>query len=164
MEFVDIVDFEFSNPQEYGFSKALRIGKDIFVYDAINKNPKSPSILAVRDKNNLIHNLRNYDFVYLPNYDADIEIITSVVKKNKRFIVSLSDILEKKGIDKAVALYKIRKFIKFCISYNADFVIASFAKSIYSTRTPKEVESISLLLDILPQRAVSAMGLANYVL
>lgn len=157
MEFTDIVDFEFSNPQDYGFSKALRIGKDIFVYNTTNKNPNSPSILAVQDKNSLIHSMRNYDFVYLSNYDADIEIITSVIKRNKRFIISLSDILEKKGIDRAVALYKIRKFIKFCISYKADFVIASFAKSIYQVRTPKEVESIALLLDLLPQKAVSAM-------
>jgi len=157
MEFIDIVDFEFFNPKDYGFSKTLRIGKDIFISYAPNKNPKPPSILAIQDKTNIIQNMKNFDFVYWPSYVADVEVITSVVKRSKRFIIPLSDILEKKGADRAIIIYKIRKFIKFCIAYKAKFIITSFAKSLYNVRTPREIESISLLLDILPQKAVSTM-------
>jgi RNase P/RNase MRP subunit p30 len=157
MEFTDIVDFDFANPQDYGFSKALRIGRDIFIYTIPDKNPKSPSILAAQDKKSLLHNLRHFDLIYFPSYETDVELITSAVKKGKRFIVALSDILEKQGAERSITLYRIRRFIQFCNTYGAKFVIASFAKSVYGVRTPKEVGAIAHLLGLDPQQAEAAM-------
>jgi len=157
MEFTDIVDFDFSNPQDYGFSKALRLGRDIFIYTTPDKNPKSPSILAVHDKKSLMHNLRQFDLIYFPKYETDVELITSAVKKGKGFVIALSDLLEKQGAERSIAIYRIRRFIQFCKTYDAKFVIASFAKSVYGIRSPKEVGAIAYLLNQDPQQAEAAM-------
>ena len=157
MEFTDIVDFDFANPQDHGFSKALRIGKDIFIYSAPDKNPKSPSILAVRDKKSIMHNMRHFDLIYFPQYESDVEVITSVVKKGKRFVIALSDLLDKQGAERSIAIYRIRRFIQFCNTYGAKFAIASFAKSVHGVRSPKEVGSIAYLLNLDSQQAEAAM-------
>ena len=157
MEFTDIVDFDFANPQDYGFSKAFKFGRDIFIYTVPDKNPKSPSILAVQDKKSLMHNMRHFDLIYFPQYETDVELITSAVKKGKRFVIVISDILEKQGAERSIAIYRIRRFIQFCNTYGAKFVIASFAKSIYGVRSPKEVGAIAYLLNMDPQQAEAAM-------
>jgi len=157
MEFTDIVDFDFANPQDYGFSKALRVGRDVFIYTTPDKTLKSPSILAVHDKKSLMHNMRHFDLIYFPSYENDVELITSAVKKEKRFVVSLSDILGKQGADRSIVIYRIRRFIRFCNTYGAKFVIASFAKSVYGVRSPKEVGSIAHLLNLDSQQAEAAM-------
>ncbi|MEM2974205.1 MAG: RNase P subunit p30 family protein [Candidatus Micrarchaeia archaeon] len=144
MEFVDIVDFDFQNPQEYGFSKMLRAGRDI-------------RICSATDAKRIMQTMRNYDLVYFPSYDANVELITYVAKKNKTFLVPLADILKRKGAEKSVVLYRIRRFIRFCMSYKAKFVIASLAKSEYDLRSSSEVRSIAFLFGITEEQAMSAM-------
>ena len=158
MKFVDIVDCEVSDPQKHGFSEILKIGRDIFIYNSPDKNPTTPSILAIQDKKEIVRSLRQFDLIYFPLYEADVELITSAVKKDKSFIISLSDILDRKGSDKSITLYKIRKFVKFCRAYKAKFIIASFAKSVYNIRNPREVGAIAALLDLTEPQALKSMS------
>ena len=158
MEFIDIVDFDFPNPQDYGLSKAFRVGKDIFMYPRPDKDPRHPSISALRGKSEIIHNLRRFDLVYLPTYEADVELITSVVKKGKSFVISLSDIVCRHGSDRAVMLHRIKRFLQFCRSYKAKVVIASMARSICEVRSPGEVAGIAEWMGLDRNQALKAMS------
>lgn len=158
MQFIDIVDFDFKNHEDYGFSKVLRIGKDISLYTSSNKNPNSPSILAISNKNEIIQSMRKFDFIYFPTYENDVELITSAVKKGKCFIISTRDILKKKGAERAVSLYRLRRFVQFCISYKAKFIIASFAMSENEIRAPNEIASIMQLIGLNGKQALKAMS------
>jgi RNase P/RNase MRP subunit p30 len=131
----------------------LAVGRDVFEYAKAEKHMEHPAILKSDDLKAILNSMPFFDFIYFTKYETNVELITSVAKKDKRFMISLADILGKKGFSKSLALYRISRFIEFCISYKADFVICSRAKDIYGVRDPEEIIEICKLLDLEPDVA-----------
>ena len=160
MQLTDIVNFDLKDePGEYGFSKILILGKDAFEHTRDEKNIKPVSIIRSSSPEFIKKNMRNFDLLHLTTFEANVELITAAAAKKKRFLVPVSEILEKEGQDRSLAMYRIKRFIQFCIAYKAKFVIVSFAKSIYALRSPKEIAMIMGLVGLNENQALKAMQL-----
>ena len=85
-------------------------------------------------------------------------MITSVKKRRKKFEICIGDILRRKGTERAKMIYRISRFLKFCLSYKADFMLTTRARSIDGVRTPKEISMIGTLLGLTEDQAKFAIS------
>lgn len=153
MHCTDIVDFDFIDFKGYGFEKVSVVGRDVFEHSKAEKHMKHPAILKSDDLKAILTSLPFFDFIYFTKYETNVELITSVAKKDKRFMISLADILGRRGFSRSLTIYRMSRFVEFCRSYKADFVICSRAKDIYGARDPEEIIEICRLLCLEPDAA-----------
>ena len=138
----DIVYDKSIDGSAYGFRKLLVVGADIFEYSSRKGKIESPSILRNSDAEVALKAINSFDYFYLPTYDANVQLISKASSKNKKFIINLSDITSRDGSDLSRVLYRISQFIKYCNSYNADYVFVSMARDKTSMRSSRESKLI----------------------
>lgn len=158
MHCIDLVDFDFAEHKGYGFGQALVVGRDIFEYERFEKHLRHPAILKSDDAEAILRSLSYFDTLYFTRYETNVELMTAAKNKGKPFLVSLSDILGRRGFSRALAMYRISRFLEFCRSYKAGFVICSKAKDIYGVRDPDEICEICRLLGLEPEKTRAAMS------
>jgi RNase P/RNase MRP subunit p30 len=69
-------------------------------------------------------------------------------KKNACFLIDLGRLMRMQGVPRAVALSKLRNFLRICIKYNAFYAFASFAGKEEEIRNSDELINIALLFDL----------------
>jgi len=145
-KFADIVAFNFENFKDYGFSSIEMIGRDVHIYSPNDRVTKRPAISRSSNPEELKRTAKFFDLLYLATYETDIALLTTAAAKEKTVLINLSDIIEKEGLQRAIAMNRISRFIKFCKSYKVATRIVTFAKNELGIRSQKEIDSIYSLL------------------
>ena len=153
----DIVEFEFKNFEKYDYSNVLRIGHNIFEYDKPVRNPERPAILKSEDAELLRRNVKRFDILFIPTFEANVALITTVARKGKIFEIPVREIILSKGVERAKLIYRVRRFIDFCRSYKARFIFTTRARSLYEVRTPREIGRISMIFGLTERQGSSSM-------
>ena len=101
----------------------------------------------------------------LNDYAFDEGIIRVIAeKKNICFLIDLGRLIRSRGISRAVALSKLRNFLRLCVKYGAYYTFASFAESEAKIRSAAELEHIILLFGLNPGQAKFALKMLGHYL
>jgi len=166
MKYTDILEFDdsFTERSNYGFSEFFVVGKDVFEYGGFSKGVKHPAIMKSDDVELILNSLAFFDIIYFTRYETNVELISAVSRKGKVFLISLADVLERKGISRAVMMYRISRFLQFCRSYKADFIICSRAKNAIGLRDVDEIVEICKILGLEAEETRGALyRLPSYI-
>lgn len=113
----------------------------------IRSTSKDREVLE-RNKNVILFGLENHkknDFIHHRASGLN-QVLCNIAKKNNNSIAfSFNDILHGKETTPAI-LGRMTQNIKFCKKYKVNTIIASFAKSPYEMRSPKDLISLFLTL------------------
>ncbi|MCI0503297.1 hypothetical protein L0Y65_01140 [Candidatus Micrarchaeota archaeon] len=85
-------------------------------------------------------------------------------KKSACFLIDLGRLMKTKGVPRAIALSKLRNFLSVCVKFGAFYSFATFAESERQIRSPEELESIIMLLDLNRGQAKFALKMLNHYL
>lgn len=163
-QYIDIADFDFKDFERYGFRHVLVVGRDIFEYERFEKHLTHPAVLRSDNVEAILGSLSYFDIVHFTRYETNVELITAAKNKDKPFLVSLSDILGRRGFSRSLMIYRISRFLEFCRSYKAGFVICSRAKDVYGARDLEEVVEICRLLGLEPDETKASMSAMSKIL
>jgi len=157
---MDIVsfDFESSKAKEYGFSSVLVLGKDIHAHQPTEHIATRPAMARSSDAEQLKRTAKFFDLIYLTTYETDVALLAVAAAKEKPMLISISDIIEKEGLQKAIAINRVSRFIKFCKSYKVQIRIATLASNQLGARTAEEIVAVCSLLGLDKKETEKAMG------
>lgn len=85
-------------------------------------------------------------------------------KQSACFLIDLGRLMEMKGVQRAIALSKLRNFLSVCVKFNAFYAFATFAGSEGQIRSPQELESIIALLGLNRGQAKFALKMLGHYL
>ena len=85
-------------------------------------------------------------------------------KKNICFLIDLGRLIRSRGVPRAIAMSKLRKFLSLCVRHNAFYTFASFAENERQIRTPNELVSIAVLLGLNRGQAKFALKMLPHYL
>jgi len=89
---------------------------------------------------------------------------TIAEKKNVCFLIDLGRLIRIRGVQRAIAISKLRNFLTLCVKHGAFYSFASFAENEEQIRSPQEMEHIAILLGINKGQAKFALKMiGNYV-
>ncbi len=101
--------------------------------------------------------LRDYAFD-----EGAIRIIAE--KKSACFLIDIGRLMRSRGVPRAIALSKLRSFLKMCVKHGAFYTFASFAESEDEMRSPAELEAIIMLLGLNRGQARFALKMLPHYL
>jgi len=140
-------------PSSFGFSS-------FYNFDSIKTRVISVSNLeeALNYKNKKV-------LLVLQDYKFDEGAIRVIAeKKNVCFLIDLGRLVRSNGISRAVAISKIRNFLRLCAKYGAYYTFASFAERESQIRTAEELIFMVSLFDLNKGQAKFALKmLKNYL-
>ena len=142
-----------ADPSKYGFSR-------FFLFEqARGRIIECDNLEAATNHKNkkALVSLRDYAFD-----EGAIRIIAE--KKNVCFLIDIGKIIRTRGVPRAIALSKLRNFLRFCVKYGAFYTFASFAENEQQIRTPEELESIITLLGLNRGQAKFALRMLGHYL
>jgi hypothetical protein len=88
------------------------------------------------------------------------QILCKLAKKsNVKVVLSVKDLTESKGFNKALRLGRIIQNIRLCRKYGVQLKIASFATNPYQMKSPRDLQSLGLVLGRSSQQAKAAIKL-----
>ena len=103
--------------------------------------------------------------VLLRDYAFDEGAIRLIAeKKTLCFLVDLGRLIRSKGVSRAVAISKLRNFLKFCVKYGALYAFVTFAEDEMQIRTSEELEHLILLFDLNRGQAKFALKMLKHYL
>jgi RNase P/RNase MRP subunit p30 len=89
---------------------------------------------------------------------------TIAEKKNVCFLIDLGRLIRIRGVQRAIAISKLRNFLTLCVKHGAFYSFATFAENEEQIRSPQELEHIAILLGINKGQAKFALKMiGNYV-
>jgi RNase P/RNase MRP subunit p30 len=98
--------------------------------------------------------------IMLQDWKFDEGAIKSIAEKKKAcFLIDLSEIIKSRGMRRAVAISKLRSFLRLCAKHGAFYTFASFAEKEEEIRSPEELEHIIMLFDLNRGQARFALGM-----
>ena len=164
MPHADIVSFDPSasklKSKPFGYDRLLVTGKDIFVYS--DKTARGdighPAIFSSSNADLLVQLAKRFDIIHHQTYEASPALMTKIAAKGKRVLISLHDILSRHGADRAKTMHRISRFVEFCKSYKAHFIIASMADTDYGLRSPQEISDIMKPLGLTSEQVRFSMS------
>ncbi|MFA5050053.1 MAG: hypothetical protein WC501_03520 [Candidatus Micrarchaeia archaeon] len=131
-------DMILCKPEEkYGFA-------ELILFSSIKDK-----IRVINEDKDLISN-QNFNGIFLiENFRISPEIIKLIGNKKKSiFLLDFSMIYNSYGVKRGILLSMIRRFLKYCIKYNANYAFANFAKKNEGIRNPDEIIGICSLLGL----------------
>lgn len=103
--------------------------------------------------------------ILVENHEFDDGSIKLVGEKKKAcFLIDLSKIIDSSGVPRAIAMSKLRTFLKLCNTHGAFYTFADFARDENELRSARELMHISLLLGINRGQAKFAMKMLKHYL
>lgn len=134
------------------------------LYDYSSSNIKQ-KIVKVKNLADALNYKNKEILLVIEDHDFDDGAIKLIAEKKKAcFLIDLSRIINSKGVGRAVAMSKLRNFLKLCNKYGAYYTFSDFAKDEFELRSAKELMHISLLLGLNLGQAKFAMKmLKNYL-
>jgi len=82
-------------------------------------------------------------------------------KKQLCFLIDLGRLIRSRGVSRAVAMSKLRNFLRLCNKYGAFYSFASFAENESQIRTTDELMHIAMLLGVNRGQARFALEMAG---
>jgi RNase P/RNase MRP subunit p30 len=151
----NIVSFspEAANAHSYGYEKLYEAAK---VKAAITRVKTTADSAEHKGRKTLIL-IENHEFD-----DGSIKLVGE--KKKACFLIDLSKIIDSNGVPRAIALSKLRTFLKLCNTHGAFYTFADFARDENELRSARELMHISLLLGINRGQAKFAMKMLKHYL
>lgn len=138
---------------KFGFEKFY------FFNDVKNKLTECENLeAALQHKNKkILISLRDYAFD-----EGAIKLIAE--KKNLCFLIDLGRLIRSRAVSRAVAISKLRNFLKFCVKYGAFYTFATFAETENEIRAAEEMEHIAMLFDLNRGQAKFALKMLKHYL
>ncbi len=124
-----------ANPSEFGYEKFFKYDKSKII-----EAPNLQAAVQFKNKKSLIL-LKDYAFD-----EGAIKVIAE--KKKLCFLIDLGRLIRSSGIPRAIAMSKLRTFLKLCVKYGAFYSFVSFANSPSKIRTASELSHIAMLFDL----------------
>jgi len=140
-------------PAKFGFERFY------FFDDVKNKLAEVDNLEAAAQLKNkkILVLLRDYAFD-----EGALKIIAE--KKNVCFLIDISRLIRARGVSRAIALSKLRNFLRLCVKFGAFYSFASFAENENEIRTPDEIAHIASLLGLNRGQAEFAMKMLGQLL
>jgi RNase P/RNase MRP subunit p30 len=85
-------------------------------------------------------------------------------KESACFLIDLGRLMGARGVQRSIAISKLRNFLAICVKYNAFYTFATFAGSENEIRSPQEMESMACLLGINRGQAKFALKMLGHYL
>ncbi|MFH1520022.1 MAG: hypothetical protein ABID61_00080 [Candidatus Micrarchaeota archaeon] len=140
-------------PSSFGFS--------IFY----NFNTVKNKIISVANLEEALNYKNKKVLVVLQDYKFNEGAIRTIAeKKNLCFLIDIGRLIKSTGISRAVAISKIRNFLRLCVKYGAFYSFASFAESEMQVRTRDELLHIAMLFDLNHGQAKFALKMLQHYL
>ncbi len=113
---------------------------------------------AIEHKNRrVLISLRDYAFD-----EGAIRLIAD--KKNACFLIDLGRLIRTRGVPRAIAISKLRNFLRLCVKHGAYYAFATFAEKESQIRTPEELEHMIMLLGLNRGQAGFALKMLPHYL
>jgi len=152
----DLVRFHFSDsfsslsPTSLGFERIYTI--DDVLGRAVEANNLAD---ATKHKNQKV-------LILLKDYAFDDGAMRLIAEKKKAcFLIDIGRLIRSNGVVRAVAISKLRNFLRLAIKHGAFYSFASFAKSESEMRNADELMHIVMLLGINKGQARFALCMAG---
>ena len=85
-------------------------------------------------------------------------------KKKLCFLIDLGRLIQTKGVSRAVAMSKLRNFLRLCVRHGAFYTFASFAEKENQIRMPDELVHITMLFGLNRGQAKFALRMPQHYL
>jgi RNase P/RNase MRP subunit p30 len=142
-----------ADPSAFGFSRFYNVSA---CKGKVAECQDLAAALAYRNRKALVL-LRDYAFD-----EGAIRLIAD--KKSACFLIDLGALMRVRGVPRAIAISKLRNFLRLCVKHGALYSFASFAERESQIRTPAELESIAMLLGINRGQAKLALRMLPHYL
>lgn len=144
-----------SEPAKFGFER-------LYFFDDIKGKGRIVEVedleAATNYKNKkILVSLRDYAFD-----EGALKIIAE--KKNVCFLIDIGRLIRTRGVPRAIALSKLRSFLRLCVKFGAFYSFATFAEEESEIRTPDELAHIAFLLGLNRGQAEFAMKMLKHYL
>lgn len=142
-----------AEPSSFGFTNFYNSGhvKNKIIY-------LSNLAEAIKYKNKKV-------LVVLQDYKFDEGAIRVIAeKKNICFLIDIGRLIRSNSISRAVAISKLRNFLRLCVKYGAYYTFASFAESEIQIRTSDELQHILILFDLNSGQAKFSLKMLQHYL
>ncbi|MFH0817883.1 MAG: RNase P subunit p30 family protein [Candidatus Micrarchaeota archaeon] len=157
MDYYDLhVRFKFEGYSEAGFSKVGVWGTDLEEFSDNRKSEKLV-LLESRDSSYLKPRIKRSTFVHNPSYELDLGVIRAVAKHKKAFEVPVRPLLLSSGIERAVLMKRLKRFLAICNKLGADYALTSRAGNIYELKHPAELIAIGCSLGLVYDQSLRAI-------
>ncbi len=111
---------------------------------------------AVEHKNRkVLISLRDYAFD-----EGAIRLIAE--KRSACFLIDLGRLIRTRGVPRAIAISKLRNFLRLCVKHGAFYTFATFAEKESQIRTPQELEHIAMLFGLNRGQAAFALAMLRH--
>ncbi len=117
------------------------------MYNTVPASLKN-KIMQVSSLNEAVKLKNKKVLVLLNEYNSDIGLMKLFACGNSAFLIDLGRIIESYGFKRAIELAKMRKFLFICVKYQIAFALASYTKDEFSTRNPRELCHIAILIGL----------------
>lgn len=142
-----------AEPSSFGFSTFY------------NLNSIKSKIISVANLEEALNYKNKKVLIVLQDYKFDEGAIRTIAeKKNICFLIDIGRLIRSVGISRAVAISKIRNFLRLCVKYSAFYTFASFAESEMQIRTNDELLHIAMLFDLNRGQAKFALKMLQHYL
>jgi len=140
-----------ADPSEFGFEKFFK-----------HENGK---ITEVENLQAAVQFKNKKSLILLKDYAFDEGAIKVIAEKKKLcFLIDLGRLIRSSGIPRAIAMSKLRTFLRLCVKHGAFYSFASFANSPSKIRTPSELSHIAMLFDLNHGQAEFALKMLPHYL
>ena len=103
--------------------------------------------------------------IMLRDHAFDEGAIKVIAEKKKLcFLIDLGRLIKTNGISRAIAMSKLRNFLRLCVKHGAFYAFASFAEKENKIRTPDELVHIAMLFDLNRGQAKFALKMLQHYL
>ncbi len=142
----DIV-FTDADPKQFGFDSFFNLN--------IEETENTVSAVNFKNKKMLIR---------LKDHLFDEGSIKQIAEKKKLcFVIDLSQIIDSRGLSRAVRMSKLRNFLSLCNKHGAYYAMASFSRRKEDIRSASELCHIAMLLGLNRGQAEFALNMIrNY--
>ncbi|MFN7990815.1 MAG: RNase P subunit p30 family protein [Candidatus Micrarchaeia archaeon] len=142
-----------AEPSDFGFSRFYSLDE---AKGKIATAENLEGALAHKNRKVLV-SLRDFAFD-----EGAIKVIAE--KKSVCFILDIGRLVRTRGVPRAIAISKLRNFLRLCVKHGAYYTFASFAESPSQIRRPGELESIALLFGLNRGQAKMALKMLQHYL
>jgi RNase P/RNase MRP subunit p30 len=138
---------------------ASRYGFDRFyLFDDVNGK-----ILQAENLQAAARNKNKKALVMLRDHAFDEGAIKVIAEKKKLcFLIDLGRLIDTKGVPRAIAMSKLRNFLRLCVKHGAFYAFASFAEKENRIRTADELVHIAMLFNLNRGQAEFALKMLQH--
>jgi hypothetical protein len=126
-----------AEPKKFGFER-------FFSFDSLKGR-----VIEADDLAAAANHKGKRSLIILKDYAIDEGAVKIIAEKKALcFLIDLGRLMRTRGVPRAIALSKLRNFLRLCVKYGAFYTFATFAEGENKIRNATELENIALLFDL----------------